>query len=123
MKRNVDLVGQKFGKLTVLSVAFIKKHKFYNCKCECGNEKVVRGSSLVEGKTKSCGCVLRQRQKEHGASKRIIYKAFGNEYTIEEIEQKFKMHRNTFYRRIKSGMSIEEALITPVGYRFEREKW
>lgn len=121
--RIVDLTGQKFGKVTILSVAFTRKgHKYYNCKCECGNEKIMRGSQFTSGKAKSCGCLLRKAQKEFGISRRIIYKAFGKEYTIEEIEQNF-MSRMTFYRRIKAGMSVEEALIKPVGYRFEREKW
>ena len=120
--RIVDLTGQKFGKITVLSFAYTTEHKYYNCKCECGNEKIIRGSQLTSGKTKSCGCLLRKAQKELGISRRIIYKAFGKEYTIEEIEQNF-MSRMTFYRRIKAGMSVEEALIKPVGYRIEREKW
>ena len=118
-----DLTGQKFGKLTVLNFAYTKKHKYYNCKCECGNEKITRGSQLTSGKTISCGCVWNNNKKEYGNKRRIIYKAFGKEYTIEEIQEKFGMHRNTFYRRIKDGMSVEEALIKPIGYRAEREKW
>ena len=119
----LDLTGQKFGKLTVLGLAFIDKHKFYTCKCECGNEKVIRGSSLTQGHTISCGCVWKNNTKEYGNKRRITYKAFGKEYTIEEIQEKFGMHKNTFYRRIKEGMSVEDALIKPVGYRAEREKW
>jgi len=57
-----DLVGQKFGKLTVLKFSHkIKKAIFWECQCDCGGIKTVRGSSLkIKGRgrgTKSCGCL------------------------------------------------------------------
>lgn len=54
-----NLVGQKFGKLTVLKLDNIGKHgKEYLCICECGNQKVIRGSSLTSGASQSCGCQI-----------------------------------------------------------------
>lgn len=59
MRTIKDLSGQKFGRLTVLS--FAGQGKYHNslwlCKCECGNTKVISGNSLVQGATKSCGCL------------------------------------------------------------------
>ena len=53
-----DLVGQKFGRLTVMSQAESKNHNtFWNCICDCGNTKTVQGTKLVHGTTKSCGCL------------------------------------------------------------------
>lgn len=51
-----DLVGKTFGRLTVLSLAYIKTNAFWNCLCACGVNKVVNSSSLIRGNTKSCGC-------------------------------------------------------------------
>lgn len=48
-----DLVGQKFGKLTVIGR---KEDLKYVCQCECGSVVEVRGCSLVTGHTTSCGC-------------------------------------------------------------------
>lgn len=31
---------------------------YWLCRCECGNEKVIRGSSFIGGGTKSCGCLV-----------------------------------------------------------------
>ncbi|MBO0550232.1 hypothetical protein EXQ33_06640 [Clostridium botulinum] len=54
-----DLVGKKFGKLTVLKLDNIGIHgKEYLCICECGNKKVIRGSSLTSGVSQSCGCQI-----------------------------------------------------------------
>jgi hypothetical protein len=59
MKINInDLVGQKINKLEVLSIANKTnkwRHTFYNCRCECGKETIVRRNSLKQQTTKSCG--------------------------------------------------------------------
>ena len=55
------LPGQVFGRLTVLEETpapteyTAYKGLWYRCRCECGNETVVRRSSLVNGSTRSCG--------------------------------------------------------------------
>lgn len=58
-----DLVGQKFGKLTVVKYDGVKHHKksnsyshFYICQCECGNITRVGRGALKCGRSKSCGC-------------------------------------------------------------------
>ncbi len=58
-----NLIGMRFGRLTVVSMAperyvtpaghsYIKWH----CKCDCGCEVDVLGSRLSSGRTRSCGC-------------------------------------------------------------------
>jgi hypothetical protein len=68
----VDLRGQKFGRLTVISRAEtdeVRKARFL-CRCECGSEKIILAGSLTSGRTRSCGCLARelssQRSKTHG---------------------------------------------------------
>lgn len=48
----------KFGMLTVIKEdGHGNGWKLYwLCKCECGQEKRVRGTDLRNGNTKSCGC-------------------------------------------------------------------
>ena len=41
-----SLIGRKFGKLTVVSLAEINHGARWNCKCECGNIRVVRSDVL-----------------------------------------------------------------------------
>jgi hypothetical protein len=54
MPKFIDLSGQKFGKLTVISKD--KGSAKWNCKCNCGNSTIVRTYSLTGGNSKSCGC-------------------------------------------------------------------
>ena len=53
----LDLTGKRFGKLTVIKYAFTRKGKTYwHCKCDCGNEKDISSTHLVQGDINSCGC-------------------------------------------------------------------
>ena len=54
---NLDnLIGQKFGKLTILS-AWRNNYseRYVTAKCECGNVINVRYRNLTSGKTSTCG--------------------------------------------------------------------
>jgi len=53
-----DLSGQVFGKLTVIGKAYCDKHGWhYKCRCDCGDESIVRGSNLKQNHSTSCGCM------------------------------------------------------------------
>lgn len=64
MAHAIDMIGQRFGRLTVVEKAAITpdgKGASWRCVCDCGNEKVVRGTSLRRGDYKSCGCISKER--------------------------------------------------------------
>lgn len=55
----LDLIGKKYGKLTVIDFAYNKNHaNYWKCKCECGNTTIVSTGNINKknGGTKSCGC-------------------------------------------------------------------
>lgn len=56
-----DLTGQKFGLLTALfpfkNKSFKKNEYWWHCQCDCGKQCDVRGYSLTNGYTRSCGCI------------------------------------------------------------------
>lgn len=53
-----DLIGETFGRLTVLAEHPARQNGKVRwlCACSCGAEKVVNGAALVNGMTLSCGC-------------------------------------------------------------------
>jgi len=59
MPNFVDLTGMKFGRWLVIKRGKNGNYKAtrWECVCECGNEKLVNGSNLINGKSKSCGCL------------------------------------------------------------------
>ena len=56
-----EMLNMKFGRWTVIKFA-CKKHKQYAwlCRCDCGIERVVSGSILRNGRSKSCGCLCKE---------------------------------------------------------------
>ena len=62
MSKAIDLTGQRLGRLTVVERAgTAKNHRsLWKCKCDCGNETVVRYDNLKSGATTSCGCFLKE---------------------------------------------------------------
>lgn len=54
MKNKDDLIGQKYGKLTVIKEHPSRKYH-YICQCDCGNTSVVMKYNLLRGGTSSCG--------------------------------------------------------------------
>jgi hypothetical protein len=66
MGRFIDLTGQKFGRLTVQELSGRDNYRqiMWNCACDCGNTKRIKGSSLRSGATKSCGCYNREQSKK-----------------------------------------------------------
>ena len=59
---SVDLTGWTFGRLKV--VELVQKRK-WRCSCACGGEKVVIQTNLVNGNTKSCGCLQSEVAARH----------------------------------------------------------
>lgn len=52
----LNLVGQKFGKLLVLSHFSENKMTMANCICDCGNTRVCHASDLTRKRISCCGC-------------------------------------------------------------------
>lgn len=59
MARFIDLVGQKFGRLTVVERSAVRKSSgaLWSCVCECGGKATVNSLKLRTGHTASCGCL------------------------------------------------------------------
>lgn len=82
MAKLLDLTGQKFGRLTVIERKENSKNGTarWLCKCECGNYVVVLSSMLKSGRTKSCGCYMRETisniRKKHGMADTRLYKVW-----------------------------------------------
>lgn len=86
MGRFIDLTGQRFGRWTVLRYAGSHNGAFWECRCDCGTVRVVRGCSLRYGESKSCGCSRAEatarentlRKTTHGMSRTRLYSIWAN---------------------------------------------
>lgn len=88
----VDLSGSIFGRLTILrrNTTIDNFRTYWDCVCECGNYKTVRGDHLKTSKIISCGCFLIEstsiRNTTHGQTK-------GDKRTTEYISWRGMIQR------------------------------
>lgn len=82
MKKNKDISGQKFNRLT--AIKFVKRNKrseqIWLFKCDCGNYTQNIKKRVVSGHTKSCGCLNKEKK-----SKRLIH--YNKHMSIEHRQQ------------------------------------
>lgn len=73
MGKSEDYIGQRFGRLTVLSIdrENTTKNTRYICRCDCGRVVSVSRPNLRTN-TRSCGCLSRELSTTHGLSKSRI---------------------------------------------------
>lgn len=84
MRQTIPMIGKRFGRLTVIAEGEKENCglKRWQCKCDCGNIAVVRGTHLRAGNVKSCGCISREklvaRSTKHGLKNSRLYRIWRN---------------------------------------------
>jgi len=80
MSKYIDLVGKRYGKLTVIRKTEERRGSFvvWECLCDCGNKCKVITGSLKNGNTMSCGCLSENNLRKglklaHSESKTRLY--------------------------------------------------
>ena len=98
--RGKDLIGQKFGRLTVIGKVPKEKRKnpqyAWMCKCDCGNEVISTANKLTHSIQVSCGCQKAERisnlnRKYKNTNKHLysVYKAMINR-CVDEKDPSYK---------------------------------
>lgn len=96
MGKFIDLTGQRFGKLLVLERAENYRQPSgqiktqWLCKCDCGNNAIIRGEYLKSGHTQSCGCYTKEVNS-------IIHKKYNNYNLSNEYGIGYDSNGNEFY--------------------------
>lgn len=79
-----NIIGNKYGKLTVIDEISIRKNgrtRYYvKCLCDCGNTTTAEKAKVKNGITTSCGCVQKQMRNSLGERFRKPNTAFNELY-------------------------------------------
>lgn len=80
MPRLINLIGQKFGKLTAIKRIDNNQCSTnkWLCECECKQEKVVTENNLTNGNTNSCGCLKIKHGHNKNGKQSIKYKSWSS---------------------------------------------
>jgi hypothetical protein len=82
-RRATNLEGRTFGRWTVLGFGQSRgagEHALWKCRCVCGTERLVDGSLLRAGKSRSCGCLAaeltRERSRTHNSRGTLTFNSW-----------------------------------------------
>lgn len=74
-KKPKDITGNRYGRLVAVESTGLKNKSgqyIWKFICDCGNDHIVTGTSVIEGSSKSCGCynldLVKERSTIHGKS-------------------------------------------------------
>jgi hypothetical protein len=101
----LEIIGKKFGRLTVLK--YLSKGEGYECECECGNKTKARSWALKTGRHSSCGClqkellVARFSKPNFEALKNEIFKNYLK--SAEKRKYIFNLNKEFFFKLIESN--------------------
>ena len=108
-KQPIDLTGQRFGRLRVISYAgHIKRGRTaWLCRCKCGTKKVVASVQLRGGYTKSCGC-LRADKTKRGQYRLLNLKGqrFGRLVAVRRCAADYKTTSRWWVCRCDCGETV-----------------
>jgi len=110
MSRKIDLTGKCFGRLTVIKeMRTVRKrpsqsYVYWKCLCSCGREKEITTGGLLNGHTKSCGCLQKDIFKQNRTD-RITHGCSHSNNGKPSIE--YMMWRSAKHRAKKKGIPFE----------------
>lgn len=97
----VDLTGERYGRLMVIGVA---RHDadgiYWNCLCDCGGTKVVKGEDLRSGHVRSCGCLLKESRRRNALTRSLENR---NLQTDANTYRRIRAVFNGMHRRCTNG--------------------
>jgi hypothetical protein len=71
--------NQRFGRLVIIKeIPQSKKHRRFQCICDCGATREVHLNALLSGMSKSCGCLRDEIVTIHGMHKSPEYKTWSH---------------------------------------------
>lgn len=107
----IEMTGQRFGRLRVVERVENSPNDtaaYWRCRCDCGKETVVRGTSLRSGVTKSCGCGRRE-------GKPVQWIAFGDQWlTFRQAALASGINERTLRQRYSTGIRGKMLFSKPV---------
>lgn len=110
----MSLVGERFGRWFIESIGepyiFPSKNSTkvrYNCLCDCGNSRLVREDTLLNGDSTSCGCFAKEKAREratiHGMSNHPLFQIW-----YDMLRRCYDTKRKDFVHYGGRGISVCE---------------
>ncbi len=129
MSKFINLTNRRFRKLVIIKQMNKDRWGHYKwlCQCGCGNKIIVSSCYLINGNTKSCGCLRKEVLTKHGYCGTITYESW------HQMIQRCTNHNHKSYyfygdrgitickRWLKFKNFLEDMGECPPGLTLERE--
>ena len=109
-KQRINVIGNKYCRLTILDIIPNTHPTKVRCICDCGNEYVGVQSDIVSGHTQSCGCLQKQMASECNTKD---WTGVISEYGIEFLQQDHMNDKGQWLWRCKCGICGNEFVALP----------
>lgn len=104
-----DMLGQKFNRLLVIKFCekppkVTQKKAYWVCRCDCGTISIVSGNALRSGRVRSCGCLLRDKNRSRALSGVGMERSSFNAHYYHYVSQartrglEFSLTKKQFYK-------------------------
>lgn len=124
--RSSDLVGQKFGRLTIVEKMGKDRHNnaLWLGLCDCGGKAITRTHTLMASRVKSCGCWHKDRVSEAATKPKVqriekycptcdevkAASLFGRRSTAADgLTSQCKKCKNVRYKQANAAKTLEQA--------------
>ena len=101
MRKVRDETGNRYNRWTALEYV-TKGH--WLCRCDCGTEAVVCGSSLRSGHSKSCGCLNQEKRLARRQDKHPSWKdgtsVHSQGYIVQQMPDHPRNHNGYVYQHV-----------------------
>ena len=97
----INVIGNKYGKLTILDRVENSFPTQVKCKCDCGNVYIGRQSDIVCGHTQSCGCLQRDATSESNTKD---WTGVISQYGVEFLHQDSMNDKSQWLWKCKCGI-------------------
>lgn len=113
----LDLTGQRYGKLVVVKegprhvTSGGRSERTWECKCDCGNTKIIPMKTLRKGTVNSCGCNRISNIQQQGLKQKkdLLGQRFGKLLVIQESEKRTSSGEVKWICACDCGNTIEIA--------------
>jgi hypothetical protein len=113
-----EIIGNVYGRLTVLGVSEKRDRNsiWYRCACSCKNHPIIEvtKSALVNHNTQSCGCLRNEKNWERINSQAKQYTYDGVTLNLRAWSERLGIDLDTLRSRLDKGWTVEQALTRTV---------
>ncbi|MBQ7922995.1 MAG: transcriptional regulator [Clostridia bacterium] len=120
MSKTSDLIGRRFGKLTVLAKTGEQEDRYWTwqCRCDCGKEIIVNTKRLTRGTITDCGCGKRLQISPGPIPEDLTGRRYGK-LTVTHLAKQLESGKTSWFCQCDCG---NQCVVTAYSLHYSKRK-